>query len=640
MSSVDRAYFDAFSRALMPPPELSMPDWADQEVQLSAEEAQAHGQFRMSLTPFAREILEKLSPQDPCQEVAILKGSQIFGTTLIKVVILYYARHAPTSILLYLPTNEDARDTVITKIMPSLEMLPGITVRLDEGRSRHQRSSTLNLKFAGGTLRTRGAKSSRAFRRVSAQIVIFDDYDGCDPEVSEGYIGDLARNRTDAYGDDHKIVFVTTPTLKGASSGEREYLKYDQRKYFVPCPQCGEFDIIRWSAIKYDEANPANTAVLCCLKNGCVIEEHHKPEMLLRGEWRPTREGPSPPFKHSYHLPALYSRWKSWGQCAEQWVAAHRDPGALKVFVNTVLAETYEVRGSGAEPDTLMARLEDWPRGVVPTGVGALTAFVDVQADRLELHVWGWGAAEECWLIEHDVIEGDPVRDSAPWLELDRKLRQPFKHENGRHMFLKMVGIDTGGPATSEGHASDQVYRFCATRWRMGVRALKGDRTQGRPIVGPPTRKNAFRVPLYLVCVDSSKELFYRRLGIGTGGDASERPGGPGYIHLPKWITREYAEQLASEKGVWVRGRTGVLKREWLKQRSRNEALDGAVGAHAALRIWGFMNIRTLPELARRFAEPAPETPPAEPAPKPGSVRPGLPTPRLPRRGWVNRWKR
>jgi phage terminase large subunit GpA-like protein len=61
------------------------------------------------------------------------------------------------------------------------------------------------------------------------------------------------------------------------------------------------------------------------------------------------------------------------------------------------------------------------------------------------------------------------------------------------------------------------------------------------------------------------------------------RPG-PGYMHLPDWVTDEYLEQLTGEKKITVRDkRTRTKKVLYVKTYTRNEALDLTVYCHAGL---------------------------------------------------------
>jgi phage terminase large subunit GpA-like protein len=229
----------------------------------------------------------------------------------------------------------------------------------------------------------------------------------------------------------------------------------------------------------------------------------------------------------------------------------------------------------------------------VPTGVGVLVAAVDVQGDRLEAVVKGYGADEESWLIAFTQIHGDPAREQV-WHELDRFLGQRFEHESGQKLRIHRTVVDSGG------HHTEQVYRYCKGRLAAGrsVYPVKGGTLSGRPLlVERPSIHNRYRVPLFVLCVDTGKEIVFSRLLITSPG--------PGYLHLPDWVDAEYLAQLTAEKAIrkYVKGRGAV--REWVKLRERNEALDLEVYSLAALYILGPAFVRSLPERAARFAQAA-----------------------------------
>ncbi|EGI00075.1 terminase, large subunit, partial [Pseudomonas amygdali pv. lachrymans str. M302278] len=52
---------------------------------------------------------------------------------------------------------------------------------------------------------------------------------------------------------------------------------------------------------------------------------------------------------------------------------------------------------------------------------------VDVQANRLEMMVVGWGEGMERWIVDFQVIMGDPS-DDRTWLVLDEKLKERYRH--------------------------------------------------------------------------------------------------------------------------------------------------------------------------------------------------------------------
>jgi len=251
----------------------------------------------------------------------------------------------------------------------------------------------------------------------------------------------------------------------------------------------------------------------------------------------------------------------------------------LKTFVNTFLGETWEERGDQVDDYAISKRKESYP--AMPEEVVLLTAGVDVQDDRLEVEIVGWGAGEESWQIDYHIIYGDP---SAPrlWAQLDEILLKTYDHPTGEDMIIRATCVDSGG------HHTRAVYNYAKTRAGHRVFAIKGVGGEGKPIIGRASRNNVGKVPLYAVGVDTAKELHYSRLRI-------EEPG-PGYCHFQAKRDDEYFRQLTAEKMVTTYHK-GYPKRAWVKTRTRNEALDVRVYAIAAFHI---LNVN-MDSVVRRF---------------------------------------
>ena len=86
------------------------------------------------------------------------------------------------------------------------------------------------------------------------------------------------------------------------------------------------------------------------------------------------------------------------------------------------------------------------------------------------------------------------------------------------------------------------------------------------------------KCPLFPVGVNTIKELLFARLRIGEEG--------PGYVHFSDVLQDEYFKQLTAEKIV-TRFHKGFKRRDFVKTRPRNEALDCFAYAIAAYAIIG-----------------------------------------------------
>ncbi len=238
--------------------------------------------------------------------------------------------------------------------------------------------------------------------------------------------------------------------------------------------------MLRWAQLQWTDDDP-ETARYACEACGALIEERFKAQMLAQGEWIAGR--PAEERVQGFHLSSLYSPhgWVRWADLVREFLAANvaakrGDVSLLRVFVNTRLAETFE---EGTAPASeLAAHALDYPLGTCPDGVLALTAGVDVQADRIEAYVWGFGRDDRMWLVDFRAFYGPPeTRD--PWTELGAFLDIPI---DGLRVLA--CGVDTG-------FSTAMAYTFAARRKHCF--ALKGSALASQPILGRPLRSSAPR---------------------------------------------------------------------------------------------------------------------------------------------------
>lgn len=571
---------DTIRSAFIPDPDLKIWEWADQ-YRIMPKSYPEPGPYRTSRTPYLREIMAKLSPQDPCQKIKVMKGTQLGLTEVINNWFLYCMDIRPGPLAMFLPTVDLAKRHSKKKLTPSIQTCLKLNGKVRESRTRDSGNTILMKEFPGGSLTLAGSNSNAAFRSDSIRDLALDDIDGYPPDVEgEGDPCDLAENRTDAYSN-RKILMISTPTRKDLSRIEKELQDSDQRLYFVPCPLCREVQSLEWGGrdaefgLRFVHDGPKVSDVWYeCRHCHGRIDEYHKTWMMAEengAQWIP--QNPGHP-DAGYKLPSFYSPlgWVSWKKIVREFLKAHKNPLRMKRWVNTRLAETYEERGS--QPDWAMLRNRAEPYRIleVPHGGLLLTAGVDVHPNRLEPFIWAWGRGEECWLIYAGAIWEDPKTDYA-WELLDDFLSKPIKHACGADMTITYAAIDAGDQ-------SQLVYEQVKKR-KYRWFAIKGAKSADAPILGVPSdveidragKKIKFGLKLWPVGTAKAKMTIYERL--------PAVPPGPRTIHFPIGLDDEFYKQLTAEKVV-INYRKGFEHREWVKIYERNEALDGAVYSYCA----------------------------------------------------------
>lgn len=576
---------------LKPPPTLTVSQWADRYRRLSRV-AEA-GDWRTDRVPYLREIMDACS-DSLGERLVIVKASQVGATeALVNNVVGYHIHQDPTNILVVQPSNDEAEKYSKEKLAPMLEDTPVLDGCISEPASRSTDSTILGKKFAGGHLGIVGATSPKGLRSRHRRIILLDEVDGY--PASAGAEGDpvmLAEKRATTYWN-RKIVLLSTPTIRGRSRIEKAYAESDQRHYQVVCPHCGAEQELKWGGVnqpfglKWASGKP-ETAFYLCRQSECHIDEKDKVRIVTAGRW--VAENPGHPTR-GWWFNTLISLFDgaAWPRLAREFLEVKHDPIRLRVFVNTTLAETWEDEGASVDAHILFERLGDgYPAdGSVPNGAAVLTRSVDIQDDRLETAVWAWGAGEEGWLTEHEIIPGDPATE-VPWRELDQILRRSYAHESGASLRPAVTFIDSGG------HHSKEAYAFARARLAMRVFVIKGSSQEGAPLLGRPTRNNSARTILYPVGSFTGKESVLARF-------AKVKEHGPGYLHLPDWLDSEQLNQFTNEK-LMTKPVHGRPKRLWV-QTGRNEQLDLAVYALAALQVLGPATLKNLGEIAKQVQE-------------------------------------
>ncbi len=554
------------TEALLPPPRLTVSEWADTHRILDSTSPEP-GQWRTSRTPFLREIMDSLSPSSPCERTIFMKSAQCGGTEVLLNVCGYLMHHAPAPTLLVQPTVDMAKRFSKHRLDNMIESTPALRGRVKSPRSRDSGNTIAMKEFAGGVLILTGANSAVGLRSLPAKYVLADELDGWPLDADgEGDPLALAVKRTVAFGSQRKILAVSTPTLEGVSRIEALYKQSDQRQFFLPCPRCDYYQTLAWSRIEWPKDEPEQARFRC---EGCgeLIDNHEKAGMLARGQWRPGARGDGR--TRGYRINALYAPvgWPSWGDLAREFIEAHKTRETLQVFINCVLGETW--RDENALPldaDALHNRREPFA-AEVPSGAALLTCGVDVQDDRLEVEVVGWGRGEESWSVAYHVLHGDTGQADV-WADLDRLLVRQWRHESGLDLPISATCIDSG-------FEMGQVIEFTRPRMNRRVYAIKGQAGFGKPIWPRRASRGVQRGEFFLIGSDTAKERVYSKLRV-------EKPG-PGFCHFPIDRDADYFRQLTAERIV-VRQRGTRSERVFMKPGGvRNEALDCRGYATAAL---------------------------------------------------------
>lgn len=578
---------DQVVRMWAPPTRLTVSQWADKERILSPESAAEPGKWHTDRAPFLRGMMDTFNDSE-IENIVLMTSAQIGKTSVIENITGYIIDMDPAPILLVEPTLQKGQEFSKERLAPMLRDTPALNGKVSVAKSRDEDNTIMHKVFPGGHLSLCGANSPAGLASRPVRFVLCDEVDKYPASAgTEGDPVNLAIKRSTTFWN-RKFVCSSTPTIAGVSRIEAFFNSSDKRYFFVPCPGCGEYQRLVWAQIKWDKhpdgTHNTDSVVYVCEFCQRKITNNEKFAMIRKGEWRATEKSKR---IAGFHISELYSPWVSWNDMVRNFLEAKKSPDTHQVFINTSFGEVWNESGRNRVNEIgLMARREHYD-AEVPREVCVLTCGVDIQDDRIEAEVVGWGIDYESWNIEVAVFRGDP-KGVDVWKDLDIYLQKEFEHEDGIKLKIACACIDTG-------HSTQDVYNFVKPREKRRIFAVKGSNQPGRPIAGRPSNRNSQRVHLFPIGTDTAKELIYGRLDIETLG--------PSYCHFPddRQCDEEYFQQLTSEKLV-TKFREGRLTRVWVKKRARNEALDMRVYATAALYILN-PNFKALAEGIQAKAE-------------------------------------
>lgn len=543
-----------------------MDEWAERVLVLPRAVSARPGPLDLSITPYLREVLRALA--DPEVEEVTLKTATQVGKTLVCVaVILRYSDVDPWPCLHVMPREEDAQAINVDRYQPVIRASPLLARHLSTAAHDATRDT---IRMNGATISFVGANSPAALASRAICILILDETDKY--PAFAGREADpiaLARERTKTF---HfaKILKTSTPTTEYGYV-HREFLAGDRRRYWVPCPHCGKFQVLVLPQIKWppehthgDDVAAARSAWYECSHCQERITDGQKLGMLQKGVWCPetrtvrddgTLTGDPQPRTHlSYHLPAWYSPWLTWSKIGAEFLRSRASPAQMMNFRNSWEAEVWEEKVEEVRGSSLRARQQEYRMGTVPHEAHVLTAGVDVQVDHLWYSIRGWGAFGESWLIRCGQLRG--------WEDLARVcFEAKYMRIGGLDWVpMAMVWIDAG-------FRPDEVYGFCRATGSQAVRGASNPRSMFS-LTKHQHGDGSFS-PLVLIDTAAYKAKQHRLVRV--------RDGDPGAWHLPADTPDEYFEHMTAEQRIRVTDKkTGRTSLVWkiMRQGAANHLFD------------------------------------------------------------------
>lgn len=517
------------------------------------------------------------------KKISIMACTQLMKTELINNIVAYFVHQDPSPIIVMQPTVSLAKTWSKDRLAPMIRDTPVLNELIKTKKSRDSGNTLQHKSFPGGHITVIGSNSPSELASRPVRITLRDEIDKYEDNV-EGDPSALIVERAATFWNSLDVG-VCSPTVKGRSRIEREYLASDRREFQVDCPYCNHRHYMIWENVKWQNNDPS-TAQYMCPECTTLWTEKDRLQAIDRAQRRPDfGYVATAPFNgHAgFRVNKLASPWETIPKLVSKWLIQKNEQTTLKTFINTQLAETWEEKGEAPEHMRLYERRALYPINSCPEGVVFLTAGVDVQKDRIELEIVGWGRGKQSWSIDYRVIMGETSTET-PYLELDKLLNETWSLANGLEVQLRVLAIDAN-------YNTQHVYNWARKYPSNRVMVVRGMDAQ-QSILGSPRAADVNHagdklkrgVKVWPVGVSTLKSEIYGFLNLNGAGDDGIYP--PGYCHFPQY-NEEYFKGLTAEQLVKTKNSKGQTVYEWKKTYERNEPLDCRNYARAAAAMIG-----------------------------------------------------
>ncbi|MBM3928569.1 MAG: terminase [Sphingomonadales bacterium] len=613
----------AFSQGLRPPVRMKVSRWSVQYRRF-ADDDPLPGPWRNETAPELVEIMDSLTPEDPCEQAAIIKCAQSGGSASAENWIGFISDLAPGPMLFVQATLTAALAWASEKFWPMVENTPrlnperGGTIRA-LGTPDGDGSTKGKIRFSrsNGFVLLAGASSAASLRQRTVRYAVEDDLDQFPDDLDgQGSPESMVDQRLKVWRRQglSKRLKISTPTIKGASKIGRAYATSDRRRYHLKCPACGSRFVPEWGDIKWPDGKPEQAHMIppCCgidrvehwqkatmkLPDGWLSDEidgERMPRVLSEEEFQAARGRMPASVKRGFHLTGIISSFQTWADMAVGFVEALGDLNKLKAWTNLVHGFEFELKGGTPDYEKLKElREQGWgvkQMTMMPAGVIVVTIGIDVQGDGVYVEKVGWGPNAESWTLDARFIPGPTdVKGEGAWIELDKYCRQKPVFPGGREYPVDQICCDAGyntlaAEAFCRAHPN-RLAVFGRAGWRLPVLG-RGENLryeqQGRR--AGQARKRA-EDKAYVVGTYGVKLSWYGYLRETMKAHAEQTAGAivapRGMVHFNMDLPEEYFEQITSET-VITEVVAGMPRRTWRPMAGRaNHWLDCRVYNTAA----------------------------------------------------------
>ena len=256
-------------------------------------------------------------PFDAVDDYNVRTITQQFATRLGKTftgqcMLLYFADVDPCPMMIATETEPLLKKKILARMYDMIYKSDVLNDKLAFRSTRDHAADLIQFqecRIVGAWARAAGTLADENIKVGLANEIDKEGWDGTSTSV-EGSPHKLFDERFKDYQSVRKVVYECTPTIKGRSRVERRRLQSTNCSFFVPCPHCKTYQVLRmgqdagrreydwdlpgrleWDVRedgRHDKEIAMHTARYICISGDCPpIVDHHRAWMMRHGVWAP-----------------------------------------------------------------------------------------------------------------------------------------------------------------------------------------------------------------------------------------------------------------------------------------------------------------------------------------------------------------
>jgi phage terminase large subunit GpA-like protein len=343
------------------------------------------GKWRNRTTPYLVGPMRALS--DPSVRKVICMFAPQTGKTQIAFNFLGHAADLdPAPAMYVMPDEKVARRILRRRLLPMFRQTPVVANLLSEDA---RDITALAVYFRNGmSLIMAWATSAAELASEPIRYLILDEVDKY-PEFSGREVDPiaLAEMRTNAFPHTKKILEISTPTSdEGYINQAMEKEADEVRRYHVPCPKCGAYQVMVFERIVSTDSKEKDPRAIVrkrlarykCVNCGHLWDDAARDRAVRNGQWRANKPVDNP-VVIGFHLPAWNSPFVSLSSSLAAFRRGLDQPGKLYIFRTQHEAVPWQENYIPKKEEEILKNRCDLSAGVVPEKAIALTCGIDMQ---------------------------------------------------------------------------------------------------------------------------------------------------------------------------------------------------------------------------------------------------------------------